>query len=130
MKKLLGFLFCLGFLLFASPVQSQQATVSSDQLSVSSEQLSVNIDIGWDFSINRFAAAFVKAGYSFDRQMQAQNKFIDLQALRAASAQAVYKANLLMYVKYRYSRTMSLLYDHPYYRGKMWLYMYKYKYLL
>jgi hypothetical protein len=123
MKKLIGFLFCMGFLLFAAPVQSQQATANY-------EQSTVNIDIGWDSPINRFAAEFVNANYSFDRQMQAQNKFTDLQALRAASAQAVYKTNLLMYTRYRHSRTISLLSNYPYYKGKMWLYMYKYKYLL
>jgi hypothetical protein len=119
MKRLIGLLFCFGFLLFAGSTEAQTAPVFE-----SPHQLSC-MDIGYpkiSIEHNRFAESFAIADYAFD--MQGQKEFtVNIHKIRHASKQAAYEANLALFTRYKYVPGCPLRYI---YKGR---YMYYYSYL-
>lgn len=111
MKFLLGLLFCFGFLLFAGTTEAQTQKVSIFQTTYQTSCL----DIGKP-QVSIIDAKVIK-GFA-----------IDIQKLRLASKQAVYKTNFALFYRYklvpdcpvqyiyksRYRYTYSYSYQYPY----------------
>lgn len=124
MKRLIGLLFCFGFLLFAgapdTQAQTQAGTVpvlSTDYQApcIALEQPVINIGV----TQNRFTELFAKARYAFDKQVPPG---IDMVKLREASGLAVKKANEALYNRYRLVPDCPVQYIHYGRYSYYWIY--------
>lgn len=112
MKKLLGFLFCIGFLLFAGTFEAKAQT----------EPIHLEAQVVLFFDIGKYTIDAPVISLTQSRE----HKLIDIGKLRDASAQAVIKTNYALSNRMRFILDCPVIYLHKHPEKLGYKYTYNY----